>query len=92
LSRTSIYAPLGADSCASATTQGTLSLVNTGATVSFTGTGTFCGATQIADFTYTISGGTGAYQHATGSGSIHVPLPSSSSTGIELWNGTLVAS
>ncbi len=92
LSRTSVYAPLGTDSCASATTQGTLTVTTTGDTVTFTGTGTFCGASQIADFTYTITGGSGAYQHASGTGSIHVPLPSSSSTGTEAWSGSLLMS
>ena len=92
LSRTSVYAPLGADSCTSATTQGTLTVTATGDTVTFTGKGTFCAATQIANFTYTITGGTGSYQHATGSGSINVPLPSSSTTGTEIWSGSLLTS
>ena len=92
LSRTSVYAVPGSDSCSSASTQGTLTLTASGDTVTFTGTGTFCGATQIGNFTYTIAGGTGTYLHATGSGSIHVPLPSSSSTGTESWSGTLLMS
>jgi len=92
LGRTSVYAPLGTDSCASATTQGTLTVSATGDTVTFTGSGTFCGASQIADFTYAITGGTGAYQHASGTGTIHVPLPSSSSTGTETWSGSLLMS
>ena len=88
LSRTSVYAPGGADSCGSATTQGMLTLA-TGDTLTFTGTGTFCRATQVASFTYKITGGTGNYLHATGSGAIQVPRPSSSSTGTESWTGTL---
>jgi hypothetical protein len=92
LSRTSVYAPLGADSCTSATTQGTLTVTATGDAIKFTGKGTFCAATQIASFTYTISGGTGSYQHATGSGSINVPLPSSSTAGTEIWSGSIFTS
>jgi hypothetical protein len=89
LSRTSVYAAPGADFCSAATTQGTLTLATTGDTITFTGTGTFCRATQVANFTYTITGGTGAYSHATGSGSIFVPLPTSSSSGTETWNGSI---
>jgi hypothetical protein len=91
LSRTSVYAAPGTDFCSSATTQGTLTLATTGDSVTFTGTGTFCRATQVADFTYTITGGTGAYAHATGSGSIYVPLPTSSSSGTETWTGSILA-
>jgi hypothetical protein len=88
LSRTSIYAPGGADSCDSATTKGTLTLA-TGDTITFTGTGTFCPALQVASFTYKITGGTGSYLHAMGSGTIQVPRPTTSSTGTESWAGTL---
>ena len=88
LSRTSIYAPGGADSCGSATTKGTLTLA-TGDTITFTGTGTFCRASQAGSFSYKITGGTGSYLHATGSGTIQVPRPTSSSTGTESWTGTL---
>jgi hypothetical protein len=88
LSRTSIYAPGGADSCDSASTKGTLTLA-TGDTVAFSGTGTFCPAFQSANFTYKVTGGTGSYLHATGSGTIQAPRPTSSSTGTETWTGTL---
>ena len=88
LSRTSIDAPGGADSCGPATTKGTLTLA-TGDTITFTGTGTFCRAGQVASFNYKITGGTGRYLHATGSGAIQVPMPTSSSTGTESWSGTL---
>jgi hypothetical protein len=87
--RSSIYSPAGTDSCGAATTDGTLTLA-TGDTLTFHGTGTFCRATQVANFTYTITGGTGAYMHATGGGSIHVPLPGSSSSGTETWTGTIL--
>jgi hypothetical protein len=88
LQRTSIYAPGGADSCGPATTKGTLTLA-TGDSITFTGTGNFCRATQSASFTYTFTGGTGKYLHAAGGGTIQVPLPTSSSTGTESWAGTL---
>jgi hypothetical protein len=90
LSRTSIDAAGGADSCGPATTQGALTLA-AGDIVTFTGTGTFCRATQVADFTYKITGGTRNYLHATGSGTIQVPRPTSSTTGTETWTGTLHA-
>jgi hypothetical protein len=88
LQRTSIYAPGGPDSCGPATTKGTLTLAS-GDSITFTGTGTFCRATQSANFTYKITGGSGTYLHATGGGTIQVPLPTSSSTGTETWAGTL---
>jgi hypothetical protein len=90
LQRTSIYAPGGSDSCGPATTKGTLTLV-AGDSITFTGTGNFCRATQSASFTYKFTGGTGKYLHATGGGTIQVPLPASSSTGMESWTGTLLA-
>jgi hypothetical protein len=88
LQRTSIYAPGGSDSCGPATTKGTLTLA-TGDSIAFTGTGSFCRATQSATFTYKLTGGTGKYLHAAGGGAIQVPLPASSSTGTETWSGTL---
>jgi hypothetical protein len=91
LSRTSVYSSPGSDSCGPATTAGTL-ILSTGDTITFHGPGTFCRATQVANFTYSITGGTGAYARATGSGSIHVPLPSSSSSGTETWTGTILTS
>jgi hypothetical protein len=88
LQRTSVYAPGGSDSCGPATTKGTLTLA-TGDSITFTGTGSFCRATQSASFTYKFTGGTGKYLHAAGSGAIQVPLPTTSSTGTEAWTGTL---
>ena len=88
LQRTSVYAPGGSDSCGPATTKGTLTLA-AGDSITFTGTGNFCRATQSASFTYTFTGGSGKYLHATGGGAIQVPLPTSSSTGTESWTGTL---
>jgi hypothetical protein len=88
LQRTSVYAPGGSDSCGPATTKGTLTLA-TGDSVTFTGSGTFCRATQSASFTFQFTGGTGTYLHASGGGTIQVPLPTSSSTGTESWAGTL---
>jgi hypothetical protein len=61
----------------------------TGDSITFTGTGNFCRATQAANFTYTITGGSGKYLHASGGGTILVPLPTSSSTGTEAWTGSL---
>jgi hypothetical protein len=89
LQRSSIYATGDASTCSPATTQGTLTLAN-GDIITFMGTGTFCRAFQAATFTYTITGGTGHYQHASGTGTINVPPPTSASAGAESWGGTLL--
>ncbi len=87
--RSSAYSPGDGSTCTPATTSGTLTFTAQD-TVMFTGTGTFCRATQMATFTYTIAGGTGKYQNASGSGSIHVPPPSSPTADTETWSGTLL--
>ncbi|HUY79018.1 MAG TPA: hypothetical protein VMV29_19750 [Ktedonobacterales bacterium] len=88
LARTAVYAPAQPGQCAAATTRGTLTLANND-TISFTGSGQFCPGTVSATYTYTIAGGTGAYQNATGSGTITTPAPDSSNTGTEIWAGTV---
>jgi hypothetical protein len=88
LARSSVYAPAGSDSCGPATTRGTLTLAG-GDTITFSGTGAFCRAQQTATFTYTITGGTGRYLRAGGTGAIVVPTPQSASAGSESWSGTL---
>ncbi len=89
--RTAVMLPGGADSCGPSTTQGTFTM-SSGDTVTFKGTGTFCRATQTAQYTYTITGGTGAGAGAKGSGTIHIPTPSSSTTDTQTWSGTLMIS
>lgn len=80
--------PAGADSCGPSSTQGTLTTA-AGNTVSFTASGTFCRATQTAQYTYTITGGTGTFSGATGSGQVQIPTPTTSSTDAQTWSGTL---
>lgn len=88
LARTAVYAPSQPGQCTAATTQGTLTLANND-TITFTGAGQFCPGTVTATYNYTITGGTGAYQNATGSGTITTPAPDSSSTGTEVWAGSV---
>jgi hypothetical protein len=87
--RTAEYAPGDGSTCSQATTAGTLTMAS-GDLVTFTGTGTFCRATQTGSFTYTITGGTGRYQHASGAGRFYVPPPSSATDDTETWSGTLL--
>lgn len=87
--RTASLDPGGADSCGPSTMTGTLT-VDGGDTLSFAATGTFCRGTASARYTYTITGGTGAYRSASGKGNITIPRPPSSSTDILTWDGTLV--
>ena len=89
LARTAIYAPSQPGQCTAATTQGTLTLA-AGDTIAFTGSGQFCPGTVSATYHFTISGGTGAYQNASGSGTITTPAPDTSSTGTETWAGSVM--
>lgn len=87
--RTAVYQPGGPDSCGPAKTQGVLTTAS-GDTISFSATGTFCRATQTATYTYKITGGTGAYKGATGTGTIQVPRPQSNTSETQSWSGTFV--
>ncbi len=89
LTRNAILNPGGSDSCGPSTMDGML-IVGGGDTISFTATGTFCRGTGSARYTYTITRGTGIYLGASGKGNITVPRPSSSSTDVLTWDGTLV--
>lgn len=89
LTRKAILEPGGADSCGPSTMDGTVTMGG-GDTLSFTATGTFCRGTATARYTYTITGGTGAYRGAGGKGSITIPRPPTSSTDTLTWDGTLV--
>ena len=78
--------------CVPASTQGKLTIQ--GDDVNFTATGLYCNNVTIAAYIYVITGGTGKYSHATGSGIISVPPPISMNQGIgtEPWSGTLTNS
>jgi hypothetical protein len=89
VSRTAILSPPGDDSCGPSTTTGKLTTAG-GDTVTFNATGQFCRATSTARYTYTVTGGTGRYRHATGTGSMEVPRLTDSTSPRETWSGTLI--
>ena len=73
--------------CVPASTNGKL-LIG-GDEVAFTASGVFCSKTSVATYNYTITGGTGQYAKASGSGVIDVPAPANTNV-VEVWSGTLV--
>lgn len=87
--RTAVLSPPGDDSCGPSTTTGKLTTAS-GDSATFRATGQFCRATSTATYTFTITGGTGRYHSATGSGSVQVPRLLDSNPPRETWNGTLV--
>ena len=61
--------------------------------ITFTATGKYCGVTDTATYTYTITGGSGKFKGASGNGMIRVG-PTTSTSGntenrVETWSGTL---
>jgi hypothetical protein len=89
LQQSSVYLPDDGTTCATATTSGSVQFTQADG-FTFTGKGTFCRAVQAATFTYTITGGTGAYAGASGAGMIYVPPPSSQTDDTEVWSGSLL--
>jgi hypothetical protein len=77
--------------CVPASTKGKLTIK--GDDVNFSATGLYCNNVTIAAYIYIVSGGTGKYSNAIGSGIISVPPPVSMAQGIgtEPWSGTLNA-
>ncbi|HLW03635.1 MAG TPA: hypothetical protein VKT82_33620 [Ktedonobacterales bacterium] len=89
LARTAIVsATPGSDGCQPISSTGTLTAAD-GGKVNFTAAGEYCASNDTATYTYTITGGTGKYQGASGTGTIRFP-PSSGNTGVETWSGTLL--
>jgi hypothetical protein len=89
LARTANLAtPLGTGPCAPTSTYGTLT-VGTRSDVTFEAVGNHCGSSGIASYSYQITGGSGTFATATGSGTIDVSVVASDS-GTERWSGTLV--
>jgi len=62
--------------------------------LTFTAPGDYCAATDTASYTYTITGGSGLYTGASGTGTITVQAATSSANGVEtrteIWSGTLI--
>ncbi len=89
LARTAnLSTPYVLNGCVPTSTYGSITL-STGSSVTFKGEGTHCGSDGSANYTYDITGGTGALTGATGRGVIVVaPIQGNGST--ERWSGTLV--
>jgi hypothetical protein len=60
-----------------------------GDTLEFELTGGLYQQQGAADYRYFITGGTGKFERARGHGVVMVPNPTSSSTGTEIWMGTM---
>lgn len=74
--------------CQPIETSGTLTLPR--GTLSIHAPGNVCLADGVASYDIIITGGTGAYEGALGSGKIVVPPPETNSTGRELWHLELI--
>lgn len=74
--------------CQPIETSGTLTLPR--GTLSIHAPGNVCLADGVASYDVIITGGTGAYMGALGSGKIVVPPPETDSTGRELWHLELI--
>ena len=84
-----LYVRPQGSSCGSAERQGAFTLAD-GDTVSIHATGTYCVPGYPVQFSYTVTGGTGAYQHAVGRGTIAVgPASNSPPTATEFWSGII---
>ena len=75
--------------CGPAERRGAFKLAD-GDTVAIRATGTYCLPGYPVQFTYTVTGGTGSYQHAAGKGTIAVgPANNYPPTATEFWSGTI---
>jgi hypothetical protein len=84
-----LYVRPKGSSCGPAERQGTLKMTD-GDTITIHATGTYCVPGYPVQFTYTVIGGTGTYQHATGRGTIAVgPARNYPPTATEFWSGTI---
>jgi hypothetical protein len=64
--------------------------VAAGDTITIHATGTYCLPSYPVQFTFTVTGGTGKYQHAAGGGSIAVgPASNNPPIATEFWSGTI---
>jgi hypothetical protein len=75
--------------CGPAERKGALKLAD-GDTLTIHATGTYCVPGYPVQFTFTVTGGTGMYQHAAGRGTIAVgPASNSPPTATEFWSGSI---
>ena|SRR5215472_12579668 len=75
--------------CGPAERHGTLKLAH-GYTMTIHATGRYCVPFYPVQFTFTVTGGTGTYRHASGGGTIAVgPARNSPPTASEFWSGTI---
>lgn len=85
--------PFGADPCVPIRKQGSFTAAN-GDRVDIEAEGTFCSATVTATYNFRVTGGTGRFADATGSGSWLVPAPASfdgvAGVGEEFLDGVLL--
>jgi hypothetical protein len=75
--------------CGPAERHGTLKVAD-GDTITIHATGRYCVPDYPVQFTFTVTGGTGKYRHATGGGTIAVgPASNKPPTAAEFWSGTI---
>jgi hypothetical protein len=86
-------AKAGADGCAPISKRGSFVRPEEGDRLDIRGDGTFCFATAVATYAYTITGGSGKFDDASGTGTWLVPAPTVfdgvSGVGDEVLDGTL---
>lgn len=76
-------------SCGPAERHGALKLAN-GDTITIQATGSYCIPAYPVQFTFTVTGGTGKYQHTVGGGTIAVgPASNNPPTATEFWSGII---
>jgi hypothetical protein len=84
-----LYVRPQGSNCGSAERQGALKLDDAD-TITIHATGTYCIPGYPVQFTYFVSGGTGKYLHASGTGIIAVgPASNSPPTASEFWSGSI---
>jgi hypothetical protein len=84
-----LYVLQEGNSCGTAERKGALKLAD-GDTITIHATGKYCVPGYPVQFTFTVTGGTGKYRHATGRGSIAVgPARNNPPIATEFWSGTI---
>jgi hypothetical protein len=84
-----LYSKVQGTSCGPAERSGAFKLAD-GDTITIHATGTYCVPGYAVQFTFTVTGGTGHYRHAHGSGTIAVG-DAGPTTAPEFWSGTISA-
>lgn len=95
-----VFAALNSNNCHPVSSTGHLAAADHDL-IYFTAPGVYCPASDTASYTYTITGGTGIYKGAKGTGRITVQAATASTNGVEtrtemwsgtMWSGTLIYS